>query len=93
MRFFRHGPSMNLLFIAAPVFVLPLVPVWTQTVLFREDFAGEQRDRNRWSVASWKLGLSQPGNTPVLADGFARLAFDTAGLKGAASGLVCAAFT
>lgn len=84
---------MNLLFIAAPVFVLPLVPAWTQTVLFREDFAGEQRDRNRWSVASWKLGVSQPGNTPVLADGFARLAFDTAGLKGAASGLVCAAFT
>lgn len=55
---------------------------WSQTVLFREDFDGTTLDRTRWSVATWKLGQTRFGNTPLIADGVARLTFDTEGLKG-----------
>jgi beta-glucanase (GH16 family) len=53
-----------------------------QTVLFRDDFTGAQLDGNQWNLGTWKLGSTQLGNSPVLANGVARLTFDTYRFRG-----------
>lgn len=52
-------------------------------VLLRDDFNGTSLDAAKWSVADWKLGRAQLALTPVVADGFARLKFETFNPKSA----------
>ena len=52
-------------------------------VLLRDNFNGKSLDAGKWSVANWKLGRTQLGLTPVVADGFARMKFETFDPRGA----------
>lgn len=52
------------------------------TVLLREDFNGTSLQSSIWSVGNWTLGRSPLGGTPVIANGIARLTFDTYRFRG-----------
>lgn len=52
------------------------------TVRFREDFNGTSLQSSVWSVGNWTLGRSPLGNTPIIANGMARLPFDTYRFRG-----------
>lgn len=53
-----------------------------QTVLLEDYFSGNTLDTTKWNLGTWKLGRTQLGNSPVVANGVARLTFDTYGFRG-----------
>ena len=51
--------------------------VRAQTVLFHDDFNGTSINSSLWNLGTWQLGRTQLGNAPVVANGIARMTFDT----------------
>jgi len=47
------------------------------TVLLHDDFNGTALNSATWGVGTWKLGRTQLGNAPIIANGIARLSFNT----------------
>ena len=57
-------------------------PAPAQTVVLRDDFTGAALNTSLWNLGTWTLGRTQLGNSPVVANGIARLTFDTYGFRG-----------
>lgn len=53
-----------------------------QTVIFRDDFSGTALNQQAWGIGTWKVGRTQLGNAPTVANGMARLNFDTYRFRG-----------
>jgi beta-glucanase (GH16 family) len=73
---------MKTLFLALTIGGLIVAPAQAQTVIFHDEFDGTALDASKWNLGTWTLGRTHLGNSPVVADGIARLTFDTYGFKG-----------
>ena len=62
--------------------VLETGPARGQTVLLHDDFNGTTLNAATWGLGTWQLGRTQLGNSPVVANGVARLTFDTYRFRG-----------